>query len=339
MNVSEGRDLEALDAIATACGDVAHRRALRRRPQPLRVHPRGARSARCGARDARRSPTAVAAHVSIAEHDGVHPFLGALDVVPFVALGGERADATDGGARVRLVLGRDLRRSRVLLRRRGPRRSHPARRPQGRVPIAPTRPRACGAPSDARRHGRGRAAAAGRDQRRARHDRRRRRAPDRTRDARARRRVARSARARPDARDEGAAPGVDEPRGPRPNRDRGGVPRGARRAAGSRRPRSPRSSSSASCRDAELDRCSDEFLQWAGLGPDAAIEARIARPRGAGHPAGADEATPARLLARGRDRGGRGRAGGGCGDAHARTCRPRSRTSLRGARRTRGTRT
>ena len=37
---------------------------------------------------ARELADAVAASVSIDAHDGVHPFLGALDVVPFVALGG-----------------------------------------------------------------------------------------------------------------------------------------------------------------------------------------------------------------------------------------------------------
>ena len=35
---------------------------------------------------------ATATFISIADHDGVHPYVGALDVVPFVALGGTRVE-------------------------------------------------------------------------------------------------------------------------------------------------------------------------------------------------------------------------------------------------------
>ena len=41
---------------------------------------------------ARKLAGAVATHVSMAGHDGVHPRFGALDVVPFVALGGTDAE-------------------------------------------------------------------------------------------------------------------------------------------------------------------------------------------------------------------------------------------------------
>jgi glutamate formiminotransferase len=47
---------------------------------------------------ARNLAGAVATHISIADHDGVHPRVGALDVVPFVALDGteaERAQAAE----------------------------------------------------------------------------------------------------------------------------------------------------------------------------------------------------------------------------------------------------
>jgi glutamate formiminotransferase len=50
---------------------------------------------------ARALARAVAGHVSIAAHSGVHPWLGALDVVPFVALGGESRERADAVARAR----------------------------------------------------------------------------------------------------------------------------------------------------------------------------------------------------------------------------------------------
>lgn len=100
MNVSEGRDLAVLRAIAERCAaslvdvhaDADHHRSVFTLAGP------GPHDAATAARDL---ADAVAARISIAEHDGVHPFLGALDVVPFVALGGtkvERAEAA-GAAR------------------------------------------------------------------------------------------------------------------------------------------------------------------------------------------------------------------------------------------------
>ena len=91
-NVSEGRDAEVLDALANACGhalldvhvDADHHRSvftLAGEHTP----------------DAVRSlALAVAERVDLTRHTGVHPRLGALDVVPFVALDAHtHADAVD----------------------------------------------------------------------------------------------------------------------------------------------------------------------------------------------------------------------------------------------------
>jgi glutamate formiminotransferase len=96
-NVSEGRDGEALRAVAESCGaalldvhtDPDHHRTVftLAGPRPCDATPA-----------ARNLAAAVASHVSIADHDGVHPRFGALDVVPFVSLDGtevERAQAAE----------------------------------------------------------------------------------------------------------------------------------------------------------------------------------------------------------------------------------------------------
>jgi glutamate formiminotransferase len=96
-NVSEGRDVVALRAVAEGCGaslvdvhsDPDHHRSVFTLAGPA-SHDAGPA--------ARNLATAVASHISIAGHDGVHPRVGALDVVPFVALGGtkiERAQAAE----------------------------------------------------------------------------------------------------------------------------------------------------------------------------------------------------------------------------------------------------
>jgi glutamate formiminotransferase len=90
-NVSEGRDFAGLRTLAGSCGDSLvdvhadpdHHRSVFTLAGP------GAHAATAAARDL---AGAVAANVSIDGHDGVHPFLGALDVVPFVALGGTLAE-------------------------------------------------------------------------------------------------------------------------------------------------------------------------------------------------------------------------------------------------------
>jgi glutamate formiminotransferase / 5-formyltetrahydrofolate cyclo-ligase len=97
INVSEGRDETALRTIAERCAaslvdvhtDADHHRSVFTLAGP------GPHDATTAARDL---ADAVADTISIADHDGVHPYLGALDVVPFVALGGtkvERAQAAD----------------------------------------------------------------------------------------------------------------------------------------------------------------------------------------------------------------------------------------------------
>jgi glutamate formiminotransferase len=86
VNVSEGRDMRRLLAIAQACGpslvdvhaDADHHRSVFTLAGP------GPNDAVAGAR---ALATAVAEQCSIVDHAGEHPRFGALDVVPFVALG------------------------------------------------------------------------------------------------------------------------------------------------------------------------------------------------------------------------------------------------------------
>ena len=89
-NVSEGRDVVVLRELAERCGpalvdvhaDTDHHRSVFTLAGP------GAHDAANAARDLAE---AVAANVTIDGHDGVHPYVGALDVVPFVALEGTAA--------------------------------------------------------------------------------------------------------------------------------------------------------------------------------------------------------------------------------------------------------
>jgi glutamate formiminotransferase len=93
-NISEGRRQDVLDALADACG-----------PSLLDVHadPDHHRSvftlAGPGLRDAETAVSALArfaaTRLELTEHDGVHPRLGAIDVVPFVALDEDRDIAAD----------------------------------------------------------------------------------------------------------------------------------------------------------------------------------------------------------------------------------------------------
>ncbi len=84
-NVSEGHDARVLAALTEACRhslldlhvDTDHHRSVFTLAGPGAHDAEGA---------ARRLADAVARHVSIVGHEGVHPRLGALDVVPFVAL-------------------------------------------------------------------------------------------------------------------------------------------------------------------------------------------------------------------------------------------------------------
>ena len=85
VNVSEGRDRSAIAAFAASCGDalldvhadVDHHRSV------FTLCGRDEADAPAAARSL---TDAVAATVDLAHHVGVHPRLGAIDVVPFVAL-------------------------------------------------------------------------------------------------------------------------------------------------------------------------------------------------------------------------------------------------------------
>jgi glutamate formiminotransferase len=91
-NVAEGRDTRVLRALARACGnslldvhaDVDHHRSVFTLAGP------GERDAEPAARALAR---AVVEHVDFTRHEGVHPRVGALDVVRFVAL--DRSAASD----------------------------------------------------------------------------------------------------------------------------------------------------------------------------------------------------------------------------------------------------
>lgn len=94
VNVSEGRRRDVIDAIGAACG-----------PALLDVHadPDHHRSVFTLAGPAERDAVdaahalarAVAERLDVSTHEGVHPRLGALDVVPFVALDGNTDVAVD----------------------------------------------------------------------------------------------------------------------------------------------------------------------------------------------------------------------------------------------------
>jgi glutamate formiminotransferase len=91
VNVSEGRDTDKLKTLAKASGeslvdvhaDIDHHRSVFTLAGP------GNDGAGTGAR---ALAVAVAHWVTIVGHEGEHPRFGALDVVPFVALGGTRAE-------------------------------------------------------------------------------------------------------------------------------------------------------------------------------------------------------------------------------------------------------
>jgi glutamate formiminotransferase len=97
-NVSEGRDRARLDRLAAATGpalldvhtDPDHHRAV------FTIAHTDPAVTEAAARDLAR---AVAGELTLAGHDGVHPRLGALDVVPFVALAPTPPAAAVGAAR------------------------------------------------------------------------------------------------------------------------------------------------------------------------------------------------------------------------------------------------
>ncbi len=84
VNVSEGRDRAVVDALTSAGGETVadvhtdpdHHRTVLTLAGPLDDVAEAARSV----------ATQAVARIDLTAHDGVHPRLGALDVVPFVAL-------------------------------------------------------------------------------------------------------------------------------------------------------------------------------------------------------------------------------------------------------------
>jgi glutamate formiminotransferase len=98
VNVSEGRRRDVIGELTAACGaalldvhtDPDHHRSVFTLAGP------GERDAEDAARALTR---AVAEQVDLSTHNGVHPRLGAVDVVPFVALEGSGADDAVAAAR------------------------------------------------------------------------------------------------------------------------------------------------------------------------------------------------------------------------------------------------
>lgn len=96
VNISEGRDRSVLDALAAACGpalldrhvDPDHHRSVFTLSGP------GADGAERGAHGL---TLAAADLLDLRDHEGVHPRLGAIDVVPFVS------PARDGASRAHAV--------------------------------------------------------------------------------------------------------------------------------------------------------------------------------------------------------------------------------------------
>jgi glutamate formiminotransferase len=85
VNISEGRDLAAIDAIARAAG-----------ADLLDVHTDADHHRSVLTLAGEEAPRAVAieaiARLDLTEHRGAHPRIGVIDVVPFVALDGATAD-------------------------------------------------------------------------------------------------------------------------------------------------------------------------------------------------------------------------------------------------------
>lgn len=97
MNISEGRDADTLTTLAESCGaplldwhsDSDHHRSV------FTIAGPGARDAEAASRVLAR---AAARTIDLTRHRGEHPRLGVVDVVPFVALGStasERAQAAE----------------------------------------------------------------------------------------------------------------------------------------------------------------------------------------------------------------------------------------------------
>lgn len=98
VNISEGRRADVLAELDAACGSVL----LDRHTDP--DHNRSVFTLAGADSDAvmtgvQALALAAGEVIDIAEHEGVHPRIGAVDVVPFVALGATPADAAEAAAR------------------------------------------------------------------------------------------------------------------------------------------------------------------------------------------------------------------------------------------------
>jgi glutamate formiminotransferase len=107
-NLSEGRRGEVVERLGRACGaslldvhfDPDHHRSVFTLAGPGHEDAEAA---------ARRLALAAADELELSEHRGVHPRIGAIDVVPFVALGGSTpADAVEAARRFADWITREL---------------------------------------------------------------------------------------------------------------------------------------------------------------------------------------------------------------------------------------
>ena len=87
VNVSEGRDATTLERLAQARGPYLLDVHSDPRPPPLGAHPGRARAAAPGRRSESLAHQTVTS-IDLRQHQGVHPRIGALDVVPWVSLAG-----------------------------------------------------------------------------------------------------------------------------------------------------------------------------------------------------------------------------------------------------------
>jgi len=98
VNISEGRDPDVITALVAACGTTlldVHTDADHHRSVLTLCGPDAADAPRA----ARALTDAAATRIDLARHRGVHPRLGAIDVVPFVALAPTPDDAAVTAAR------------------------------------------------------------------------------------------------------------------------------------------------------------------------------------------------------------------------------------------------
>ncbi len=152
INISEGRRVPVISVIAAAAGD---------RLLDLHHDPDHNRSVLTLAGE--EAPRAVAAatieRLDLRLHEGVHPRIGVVDVVPFVAARGERHHRCAACPRRLREMGRGRAGSPVLPVRTG---AIPARRPRWRVRVSAPGHGSCRAPPHGRRLRRRGTAAPGR---------------------------------------------------------------------------------------------------------------------------------------------------------------------------------